>query len=127
VPHHRPLLEVHLPGEPASVGLARALVRETVTGTRWEPKLDAIVSAVEDLVRTAVVEAAAATTLHIDSQGGRLRFTVRNPAASDVWVGALPGPEGFPSSPRVEEVADAWGLAETCAGMDVWFDVSAPA
>src|SRR5213076_19490 len=104
---------------PASPPLARALVRQTLAGTQWEPRLSGILPAVEELVRMACAETDAVTTMRIDSRGDSVRITVRGPSP------ATPRADGLPSVPKVEAVADAWGAAAAGGGVDVWFEVAA--
>ena len=118
---HHPLLEVHLPGEASSAALARALVRQTLLGTGWEPKLAAILTAVEEVVRAAITDTGDVVTMRLDRQGDRMRVTVRNPGAPP----PLPGSETAAFGTGVEDVADAWGVTESGVGLDVWFEVPA--
>ncbi len=119
---HRPesstRVELHLPGEVRDARLARAFVRDALSG---HPELDGIELAVSELTSNAVLHAGSPLTVRLEMSRGHVRVAVHDRSTQLPQVPApsmaLPGGRGLRV---VEQLSDAWGVDTESDGDGKW-------
>ena len=121
--------ETRLPSDPSSAREARRWVAELLA--RWDltDAVEDLRLVVSELVSNAVVHARTGVDVVLSIAEGVLELVVRdhNPRSPRPRArradDAATGGRGLL---LVEELSDAWGVAERMDGKDVWFRVAAP-
>jgi anti-sigma regulatory factor (Ser/Thr protein kinase) len=111
-----------LPADPETVGRARRLVRDALSGWGMSALADDLVMVVSEVVTNAVVHARSPMTLSLHRQGPSVRGQVTD--HSTAWPTLLPtGPdeEHGRGLAIVAAYADRWGVTPAPEGKTVWF------
>ncbi len=116
-----------LPHSDEAPAIGRAFVADALR--RW--KLDALIETAalltSELVTNAVVHARSTSTLSMRQNGSKIRVELLDRGHGRVALrsatpGAIGGGRGLFI---VEQLADAWGSADTATGTKVWFELTA--
>ena len=117
---------VHLPHEPLSAGVARAHVREVLSGWADQDRVQDVLLLTTELVSNAIIHGWADVRLRARLVSpDRIRVEVYDTSPSQprlraAWAG---GGRGLAI---VDETADGWGVVpEPTGGKTVWFELLA--
>jgi anti-sigma regulatory factor (Ser/Thr protein kinase) len=121
--------ETHLPPNPAAPSLARRWIDDRLGTWELTSAADDLRLVVSELVTNAVLHARTSVQVQLAIAEGVLELVIRdgNPRSPRPRVvrpdNAATGGRGLL---LVEELSDAWGVADRSDGKEVWFRVAAP-
>lgn len=115
--------ELGLPGDGASVALARAFTRATLTGWGYRGSVDDVVLVVGELVTNAVVHGGRTRSVRLVGSSRRARIEVADDSP-ELPIFREPGLDGGWGLRLVERISGgSWGVSLRGGGKVVWCEV----